>query len=135
MPDALREHLSAPPFFVSQHGAPSPPVADLGAIRTAVRDERKLRIIYGDEKGVQTQRTIWPFAIAYYAESTLVNAWCELRDDFRHFRADRILGFDILDEDFPISGKELFARWQRRFGLEDAAQPKQRRPAERAPAR
>jgi len=50
LPDALREHLIEPPFFVSHHGAPLPPVADLAAIRAAIRDERKLRISYGDEK-------------------------------------------------------------------------------------
>ena len=50
LPDALREHLIEPPFFVSHHGAPPPPIADLAAIRAAIRDERKLRISYGDEK-------------------------------------------------------------------------------------
>jgi predicted DNA-binding transcriptional regulator YafY len=78
-----------------------------------------LRIGYGDDKGARTERTVWPFAIAYFAESTLVNAWCELRDDFRHFRADRILDWHILDENFPISGKTLFAPSQGRFGFED----------------
>jgi predicted DNA-binding transcriptional regulator YafY len=119
VPDALRAHLTEPPFVVSRRGAPPPPVADLAAIRAAIRNERKLRIGYGDEKGARTERTIWPFAIAYCAESTLVNAWCELRDDFRHFRADRILDQNMLDENFPISGKTLFARWQGRFGFED----------------
>jgi predicted DNA-binding transcriptional regulator YafY len=124
LPDSLREHLSEPPFFVSHHGAPPPPVADLAAIRAAIRDERKLRIAYGDEKGVHTERTIWPFAIAYFAEATLVNAWCELRDDFRHFRADRILSCNELGESFPICGKTLFARWQSRFGVEDGPKSK-----------
>ncbi len=119
VPDALRAHLTEPPFVVSRRGAPLPPVADLAAVRAAIRNERKLRICYGDEKGARTERTIWPFAIAYFAESTLVNAWCELRDDFRHFRADRILDWNMLDETFPLSGKLLFARWQGRFGFED----------------
>jgi predicted DNA-binding transcriptional regulator YafY len=115
LPDAMREHLSAPPFFVSSYGAPSPTV-DLAAIRGAIRDERKLQMTYGDEKGERTLRTIWPFGVAYCAEATIVTAWCELRNDYRHFRADRIEGFDILDEGFPISGKILFARWQNLFG-------------------
>jgi predicted DNA-binding transcriptional regulator YafY len=119
LPDSLREHLAAPPIFVSANGAPRPPVADLAAIRTAIREERKLKIAYSDEKGERSRRVIWPIAIAYYAESTLVSAWCELRDDFRHFRADRIMKFDKLDERFPIRGKTLFARWQSRFGIGD----------------
>ena len=115
LPDALRAHLAAPQVFVSDYGAPAPPAADLGAIRAAIRDERKLHIGYRDEKGDRTRRTVWPFGVAYCAEATLVAAWCELRDDYRHFRADRIENCDVLDEGFPISGKELFARWQDRF--------------------
>jgi predicted DNA-binding transcriptional regulator YafY len=119
LPDSLREHLAAPQFFVSRNGAPRPPVADLAAIRIAIREEQKLRIGYSDEKGERTRRVIWPIAIAYNAESTLISAWCELRDDFRHFRTDRILKFDRLDERFPVRGKTLFARWQARFVTDD----------------
>lgn len=115
LPEALRDHLAAPPFYVSDHGAPAPAVADLAAIRGAIREERKLRLNYNDERGNRTRRIVWPIAIAYCAESTLISAWCELRDDYRHFRADRILQFDILDEGFPVPGKVLFARWQDRF--------------------
>jgi len=123
LPDALREHLAAPPVFVSRQGAPAPVNADLAAIRAAIRDERKLALAYGDGKGERTQRVIWPIAIAYYAESTLICAWCELRDDFRHFRADRILDCDILEEKFPVRGKVLFARWQDRFVEADPRLP------------
>jgi predicted DNA-binding transcriptional regulator YafY len=119
LPDSLREHLAAPPFFVSASGAPRPPVADLAAIRMAIRMECKLRIAYSDEKGEQTRRVIWPIAIAYYVESTLISAWCELRDDFRHFRADRILKLNKLDDRYPVRSKVLFARWQARFGVGD----------------
>jgi predicted DNA-binding transcriptional regulator YafY len=123
LPDALRDHLTAPPFFVSDHGAPAPPVADLTAIRAAIRDERKLRLNYSDEKGNRTRRKVWPVAIAYCAESTLVSAWCELRDDYRHFRVDRILDFSILNERIPIPGKVLFARWQDHFVGKQTGEP------------
>jgi predicted DNA-binding transcriptional regulator YafY len=123
LPDALRAHLETPPIFVSRQGAPIPPVADLAAIRGAIRDERKLRLAYGDGKGERTQRVIWPIAVAYYAESTLICAWCELRDDFRHFRVDRILQCDVLDEGFPVPAEELFADWQTQFAVEDDPRP------------
>jgi predicted DNA-binding transcriptional regulator YafY len=115
LPDSLRTHLATPQVFVSGHGAPAPAGADLGTIRAAIRDERKLHIAYCDDKGAHTERTVWPFGVAYCVEATLVTAWCELRDDYRHFRADRIETCDVLDEGFPISGKDLFARWQNRF--------------------
>jgi predicted DNA-binding transcriptional regulator YafY len=115
LPEALRAHLAAPTAFVSGHGAPRPPVADLSVIRAAIRDDRKLRIDYADEQGRSSSRTIWPFAVAYYVEATLISAWCELRDDFRHFRADRVQALTVLDETFPVPGRTLVAGWLERF--------------------
>lgn len=113
LPDMLRDHLVSPIAFVSAHGAAA--AGGLSVIRTAIREERKLRIDYSDEQGRRTSRTIWPFALAYYVEATLVSAWCELRDDFRHFRADRVQSFAVLDEGFPVPGRVLTADWLRRF--------------------
>ena len=115
LPAALRTHLAAPTALVSGRGAPTPEVADLSKIRGAIRDERKLRIDYLDQHGQQSSRTIWPFAVAYYVEATLINAWCELRDDFRHFRADRVRGLTVLEEEFPVPGRTLMAGWLERF--------------------
>lgn len=115
LPAALRTHLAAPTAIVSGRGAPTPEVADLSMIRGAIRDERKLRIDYLDLHGQQSSRTIWPFAVAYYVEATLINAWCELRDDFRHFRADRVQALTVLDDGFPVSARTLMAGWLERF--------------------
>ena len=90
LPEALRAQLATAPIFVSSSGAPVPESVDLAAVRQAIRDERKLHILYADENGTRTQRTIWPIAVAYYVQATLIGAWCELRQDYRHFRADRI---------------------------------------------
>ena len=119
MPDALRAHLVSPTAFVSGRGAPAG--ADMSVIRAAIRDERKLRIDYVDEQDRELSRTIWPFAVAYYVEATLVSAWCELREDFRHFRADRVQAFSVLDAGFPVPGRALMADWLKRFSRDVSA--------------
>ncbi len=116
LPDLLGQHLAHPPFFVSSQGAPLPPIADLSTIRAAIRDQRKLRISYNDLRGSRTSRVIWPVAVAYYVEVTLIGAWCELRQDFRHFRVDRIEHIDVLEEPFPVGRRALFKRWWGLFG-------------------
>jgi predicted DNA-binding transcriptional regulator YafY len=115
LPEALRAHLAVPTAFVSGRGAPRPPVADMSVIRAAIRAERKLHIDYTDEQERLSSRMIWPFAVAYYVEATLISAWCELRDDFRHFRTDRVRALAVVDETFPVSGRTLVARWLERF--------------------
>jgi predicted DNA-binding transcriptional regulator YafY len=111
LPEALRAQLTAAPFFVSSSGAPVPEGVDLSAVRQAIRAERKLHIAYGDERGIHTQRTIWPIAIAYYVQATLICGWCELRQDYRHFRADRITALTVLEECYPSDNGRLMAEW------------------------
>ncbi len=111
LPQALRQHLAAAPFFVSAHGATASPVLDLSAIRDAIRETRKIRLTYRDDKGHRTRRTIWPIAIAYYVQVTLIAAWCELRNDYRHFRADRVVAATVLDERFDAGAGELTSAW------------------------
>ena len=111
LPQALREHLVGAPFFVSDHGAEASPVIDLSAVRDAIRARRKIRLAYRDDKGHRTHRTVWPIAIAYYVQSTLIAAWCELREDYRHFRADRVMTATVLDEHFDARDGELTSAW------------------------
>ena len=111
LPEALRAQLTAAAFFVSGSGAPVPEGVDLSAVRQAIRDERKLHIVYGDEKRIRTQRTIWPIAIAYYVQATLICGWCELRQDYRHFRADQITALTVLEDCYPSDNGRLMAEW------------------------
>jgi predicted DNA-binding transcriptional regulator YafY len=99
------------PVFVSSGSTPVAEGVDLAEVRSAIHAARKLRIGYLDGQGLRTQRTIWPIAMAYYVDVTLIAAWCELRNDFRHFRVDRIVRSTLLDERFPTDHAKLLADW------------------------
>jgi predicted DNA-binding transcriptional regulator YafY len=111
LPDGLRGQLTSAPIFVSESGAAVPARVDLSAVRQAIRDEHKLHIAYEDERGTRSERTIWPIAVAYYVQATLIGAWCELRRDYRHFRADRIVSLAVLEEHYPSDNGRLMAEW------------------------
>lgn len=111
VPDPLQSHLVAAPVFVSDGDAPTVTGVDLAELRGAIHETRKLSIDYADEGGRETRRTIWPLAMAYYVDVTLIGAWCELRGDFRHFRVDRIKSSQVLDERFPADNGKLMAEW------------------------
>jgi len=53
-------------------------------------------------------------AVAYYVQATLIPAWCELREDYRHFRTDRIVTATVLDEVFPTREGQLLRGWLER---------------------
>src|SRR6266478_6342952 len=111
VPQPLQSQLVAAPVYVSDGSAPTVTGVDLSQLRNAIRETRKLAIAYVDDEGRRTDRTIWPIAMAYYVDVTLVGAWCELRNDFRHFRVDRILTSHVLDERFSADSGRLAAEW------------------------
>ncbi|HTV45006.1 MAG TPA: WYL domain-containing protein, partial [Stellaceae bacterium] len=111
VPQPLRAQLSGAPYYVSDGAAPAASGIDFAELRRAIHETRKMSIAYADEAGRRTRRTIWPLAMAYYVDVTLIGAWCELRNDFRHFRVDRISSARLLDEHFPPDNGRLMADW------------------------
>ena len=111
VPDGSRSQFTAAAVHVSARGAPAVTAINLSETRGAIRRARKMRIAYVDTNGVATSRTVRPIALEYYVEATLLCAWCELRDDYRHFRADRIVVAEVLGEDFAADAKQLAAGW------------------------
>jgi len=85
---------------------------DLGGLRRALRERYKVVIDYEDGDGKSSRRTIWPIFIAYMEDIRIIVAWCELRQDFRHFRTDRISAVDVMDERYPGRPADLRAQWK-----------------------
>jgi predicted DNA-binding transcriptional regulator YafY len=98
-------------LFASTWGAEEPESVDLSDIRRAIREERKLTIAYRDGEGAESRRTILPLAVAYHAEAVILAAWCEERQDFRHFRPDRIVDCVESGDGFAGRGDALRSEW------------------------
>ena len=73
---------------------------DVGALRGALRARRKVHFRYRDLKDRTTERSVRPLALSFYGPIWLLSGWCELRQDFRSFRLDRVAGLEVLDETF-----------------------------------
>ncbi|RVM35044.1 WYL domain-containing protein, partial [Sinorhizobium meliloti] len=54
----------------------------------------------------------WPFALGFFEEVRVLAAWCELRQDFRHFRTDRIAEAAMLDDRYPRRRQALLKDWR-----------------------
>jgi predicted DNA-binding transcriptional regulator YafY len=81
-------------------------------IRLAIRKEHKLQMTYIDVKGDESQRVIWPLALGFFEEVHVIVAWCELRENFRHFRTDRIVNLAQLETRYPKSRQALLKQWR-----------------------
>jgi len=85
---------------------------DLTLARTAIRERRRVELAYRDAKGEASQRVIWPVALGFFESSRILAGWCELREDFRHFRLDRVESWKALPQRYPGSRATLFERWK-----------------------
>ncbi len=117
LPSGLRDELEASALLVGPSASTLPPDITQPLIRTAIRAELKAQILYKDLKGSESSRTIWPFALGYFDDSRVLVAWCELRDGFRHFRADRIIAFNALQERYPRRRQALLKAWRLQEGI------------------
>jgi predicted DNA-binding transcriptional regulator YafY len=90
-----------------------PDALDIGRLRGWIRAQKKLDLVYRDEEGATSKRTVWPIAIGYYDTVRVIAAWCELRQDFRHFRTDRVVAADFVEERYPGRREALRAAWRK----------------------
>lgn len=84
---------------------------DLPMLRAAIREGRKLRLRYRSDASAESTRIVWPVILGYSDTSRILVAWCELRGGFRHFRTERILAVEVLDENYSLRPGELRRRW------------------------
>ena len=108
LPPALRERLSEASLFSPGVRVPRAVAAELGRLRTALRERRKIRFRYVDKGGAGSSRTIWPLGLFFWGKSWSVGGYCELRKDFRNFSAERVSALEVLEEKFEhVPGRTL----------------------------
>jgi predicted DNA-binding transcriptional regulator YafY len=110
---AVSPHLERSPLMVSQWTTVPDAAVCLDDLRLAIRARRKVHFTYRNPEGSQTERTVQPIGLVYYVDAIVLAGWCELRDDFRHFRVDRLDGFSILTETFK-GAERLRREWRQR---------------------
>ncbi|MGL5733547.1 MAG: helix-turn-helix transcriptional regulator [Beijerinckiaceae bacterium] len=118
LPDDVRDHFQPTSLTVPAGDIERGGDERLPAIRAAIRRERKLSITYRDLEGRDTQRMVWPFTLAFFDRVRAMVAWCELRNDFRTFRTDRIVTLQSRDERYPRRRQSLRKEWRTKMDRE-----------------
>lgn len=113
IPERMRPFIVEPSVGARPTDGKPEERVDASLLRSAIRHGMKLRLRYSSEVSEETERTVWPVILGYAETSSLLVAWCELRHGFRHFRTDRIVSAEILEEPIGLRSGELRRRWQR----------------------
>ncbi|HEY9051119.1 MAG TPA: YafY family protein [Gammaproteobacteria bacterium] len=74
--------------------------------RKAIKQQKKIHIEYQTAEGVISERIIWPLGLFFWGNVWTLVAWCELRQDYRQFRLDRMLRFKDIDEKYRANEQQ-----------------------------
>jgi predicted DNA-binding transcriptional regulator YafY len=97
VPDKLRQDLNASRLF-----APNVPRAPepIDLVRAAIHESRKIECAYTREDGKSSMRVLHPLGLYFWGRVWTLAAWCEMREDYRSFRLDRMTDLRVLDRQF-----------------------------------
>ena len=111
--DAL-ERFRAPPVAIAPHERERLDVLD-----RATRERQVIRIGYAAPERARTERRLHPLGLWFWGTSWTLVAWCELREDFRMFRVDRITALEPTAERFEIAPERSLAAYLDRIKNEE----------------
>ena len=117
LPSELQHKLDDSAFHVGRRPK-QPEAVDLRVVRQAMRDQHKLSIVYRDPQGAKTTRIIWPIGVGFFDSRRIIAGWCEMRKDFRSFRADRIEKIKLRTERYPGRRRDLVKQWRAQVDAE-----------------
>ena len=108
LPDAAKDRLEAVAIHAMAPGLTEEVRTRIDEIERAVEDRRRLILAYADAEAQRTERVVRPLGLWFWGKVWTLVGWCELRDDFRMFRLDRIIALETNGEAFkPERGKTL----------------------------
>ena len=108
VPEPLRSIVTDSTLFAVSGSFSRLMTAELGLLRRAISDRRKLRFRYAREDGEASERVVRPLGLYFFGAKWLLASYCELRSDYRSFRVDRMHDHELLDDAFdPTDGIDL----------------------------
>jgi predicted DNA-binding transcriptional regulator YafY len=100
LPDRLKQKIEKTPLFAPDWHIGRHIAQPLSALRQAIDERRKVQLEYVSGAGEASARTVRPLGLFFWGSSWSLTGWCEMRDDFRSFRLDRMREMRPLRERF-----------------------------------
>jgi predicted DNA-binding transcriptional regulator YafY len=111
LPEGLRQVVLDTPLFAPRFPGRREMAKEVSTIRRAIGDHRVLAMSYVRADGLSTEREVRPLGLYFWGKTWTLAAWCELRNDYRSFRPDRMQSVALLDRRFDPKGEISLAEF------------------------
>ena len=119
LPPRLKQQIGDTRVFAPGFHTYARHTAQLDTLRTAINKRQVLEIGYIKEDGQTSDRSVRPLGLFFWGKVWTLAAWCELRNDYRSFRIDRIQTVAEagrrFEETKEISLEALFAKYRTEY--------------------
>lgn len=113
LPEGARHTIDDTALFALRWGDGGDLTVHMPSVRRAIDSRHLLRLSYADANGASTERVVRPLGLFFWGRTWTVGAWCDLRQDHRSFRVDRIVAAEVLEEAFthqpPVTLEDFVA--------------------------
>jgi len=103
LPPSRRGIVGRTALFALAASLPEPEQRRLTMLRAAVDARERVLLHYVDHHGVASSRTVRPLGLYFWGTTWTLGAWCELRNDYRNFRLDRIGDLETSGDTFEYA--------------------------------
>ncbi|MGB1309994.1 MAG: helix-turn-helix transcriptional regulator [Leucothrix sp.] len=107
VPKQLKDAFESTSLNVPTYHDLSAVAATLPELRDAIKSKSKIHIDYQREDTTPSTRILWPLGLFFWGSVWTLVAWCELRNNHRQFRVDRIQTLEKLSETFSETTGQL----------------------------
>lgn len=117
LPEGERNRVGDTKIFAPRLGLAGQARELIDRCETAVEDKEIITIVYEDGQGSSTNRNVHPLGLWFWGKVWTLVGWCELRDDFRVFRLDRVASMvptGTIYQPHPERSLDEFSRQQRK---------------------
>lgn len=119
LPADLRSELDsillyAPGFVMAQYLRER-----LDELHAACLKRRAITFDYEREDGERSSRSVRPLALVFWSGVWTLTSWCELRENFRTFRIDRMAQVQVLEREFVQRRGQRLEDYLRQVRKED----------------
>lgn len=98
----------------------------IDTVEAAIQAPERISIDYRDDKGAATERILRPLGLWFWGSVWTLVAWCELRDNYRMFRLDRIADARLLGPFTSDPNQTLEHFYETEFDRRQSSGPRNR---------
>lgn len=119
IPRELKHHIDQSLLFALRFSKREDLDVTLDICRKAADQKRVLRLEYQRADGEFSQRRVRPLGLYFWGNVWTLVGWCELRDDFRNFRLDRMQHITLENDTFADEYGQTLADFLRKMEAGD----------------